>query len=236
MIVPARISKLISRPPRGLTLLAISVAATAAVACGGGDETSTPTQLTAPARALEATSQLNQAPVNGRRNTFVVGEGSEAAFTVNEKLARLPAPSDAVLRTGAITGDLELDGSEPLVISIDLHQLQSDQRLRDRYVRERLFPNQRMSTVTFTDLGDIPDSFFVGEVFQTNLIGTVNVNGVDADLEFQIESRLDGDTLFVLGRADFVWADFGMTAPTSRLFDVRDEVHVEVLLAAARGG
>ena len=64
----------------------------------------------------------------------------------------------------------------------------------------------------------------------------MNVNGVDADLEFQIVSRLDGDTLFILARTDFVWADFGMTAPVSRLFTVRDEVHVEVLLAATRGG
>ena len=226
MIVPARISELISRSPRGLTLLAISVAATAAVACGGGDETSTATQLPAAA----------QAPEDDRGNTFVVGEGSEAAFTVNEQLARLPAPTDAVLRTGSISGSIELGGSRSLVISIDLHQLRSDQSRRDQYVRQRLFPNQPISTVTFTDLGNIPDSFFAGEVFQTNVIGTVNVNGVDADLEFQIETRLDGDTLFVLGRADFVWADFGMTAPTSRLFDVRDEVHVEVLLAATRAG
>lgn len=238
MIVPARISELISRPPRGLTLLAVSVAATAAVACGGGDETNAPAQQPALTQALEATatSQPIQALEDGKRDPFVVSDVSEATFTVNEKLARLPAPSDAVLRTSAITGSIKLDRSEPVVISIDLHQLRSDQSRRDQYVRQRLFPNQPMSTIMFTDLGDIPDSFFVGEEFHTNLIGTVNVDGVDADLEFQIVSRLDGDTLFILARTDFVWADFGMTAPVSRLFTVRDEVHVEVLLAATRGG
>jgi hypothetical protein len=36
----------------------------------------------------------------------------------------------------------------------------------------------------------------------------------------------------VLVKGDFVWADFGMTAPVSRLFVVTDDVHVEVLVSA----
>jgi hypothetical protein len=47
-----------------------------------------------------------------------------------------------------------------------------------------------------------------------------------------IEAWLGPDRLLVLVKGDFVWADFGMTAPVSRLFVVTDDVHVEVLVSA----
>ena len=44
--------------------------------------------------------------------TFNVSEGSEATFTVEEQLANLPLPNDAVLRTtSALTGIVNFDGS-----------------------------------------------------------------------------------------------------------------------------
>jgi hypothetical protein len=47
-----------------------------------------------------------------------------------------------------------------------------------------------------------------------------------------IEAWLGPDRLLVLVKGDFVWADFGMTAPVSRFFVVKDEVHVEMLDSA----
>ena len=58
--------------------------------------------------------------------TFVVSEGSEPTFTVEEQLVRLPLPNDAVMRTTALSGEVQLDG-RPSVIEIDLQQLSSDQ-------------------------------------------------------------------------------------------------------------
>ena len=79
--------------------------------------------------------------------TFIVGEGSEATFTVEEKLARLPLPSDAVIRTTALSGEVHLDG-RPSVIKIELHKLESDQARRDRYIRSRMFPSHSHATFT----------------------------------------------------------------------------------------
>ncbi len=45
----------------------------------------------------------------------------------------------AVMRTTALEGEIHLDG-RPSMVNIDLHQLGSDQRLRDRYVRGSMFP------------------------------------------------------------------------------------------------
>ena len=220
------------------TATSTSISPGAATPVGQATSAAAPLRPTAavstPVAVLAATA-TSGTPTPGEiiAGTFVVGEGSVATFTVNEKLAQLPAPNDAVLKISAITGAIRLDGTK-FVISIDLYQLKSDQTRRDQYVREMLFPRQRMTTVTFSLVGDILPAFFKGEQVNANIEAVVNVNGVDAKLKFEIQTRLDGDRLFVLGRTDFVWADFGMRAPSSAIRQVRDNVHVEVLLASKR--
>lgn len=115
---------------------------------------------------------------------------------------------------------------------IDPHTLESDVTRRDNYIRTRLFPSQRETTIKVSDFPDIPESFANGESFTSTVVATVNVNGTDADIEFAIESRLNLDRLLLLVKGDFTWADLRMSAPTSRYFLVKDDVHVEVLISA----
>lgn len=208
-------------------------------ACGGGndseavaDPTSTPTSSASASEFNSSSSATNDAPVSDSIDgTFVVNDSSEATFTVNEKLSRLPLPNDAVLRTNAITGEIDLS-AESASLVIDLHALKSDDSRRDRYVRDRLFPTQSTTTISINSFPDIPETFTNGEAFTSTVIGTVNVNGTDAKIEFTLESRLDPDRLLILVKGDFSWDDFGMSAPTSNFFVVKDEVHVEVLVSA----
>ena len=162
---------------------------------------------------------------------FDIGAGSKGLFKVDENLRG----ADVVvsLETETLSGGVDFDNNN-VSIEVDLHTLKSDQSRRDRYIREQLFPSQPVATVRFTELGDIPASFFEGGVeHKTTLTGKVNVNGIDADLEFDITARLDNGTdLVILGTANFVWADFGMEAPVSQIFVVEDEVTVEILLQA----
>ena len=140
-------------------------------------------------------------------------------------------PNDTVLRTGEISGEIVLSkGYASLVIN--LHALKSDQSRRDGYVRDRLFPRQPEATISITEFSEIPASFADGETITSSVIATVNVNATDAEIELSVEARLDPDRLLVLAKGDFVWADFGMTAPVSRLFVVTDDVHMEVLVSA----
>ena len=166
-----------------------------AAACGAADDAAN-SELTAPTAGVAqksdtpSTSSITttDTPVPGSTDgTFVVSEGSEATLTVNEKLSRLPLPNDAVLRTGEITGEIDLS-AETASLVIELHSLESDDTKRDRYVRNRLFPNQSTATITITDFPAIPSQFADGEAFTSTVIGTVNVNGTDAEIEFSIES------------------------------------------------
>jgi polyisoprenoid-binding protein YceI len=211
-----------------LTLMSIALLA---VACASDDEVAAePTEIISTPELSSLTT--DDKPVPGSTDgTFVVGEGSEATFTVNEKLSSLPLPNDAVMRTGDITGEIDLSASSASLV-IDLHSLKSDSTRRDRYIRDRLFPRQPETTLTVTEFPDIPEEFAEAQSFTSSVIATINVNGVDAEIEFELETRLDPDRLFVLVKGDFTWADFGMIAPTSRSFVVKDDVHVEVLISA----
>ena len=195
------------------------------------EPTPAPTATTAPepTSAPEATEAPGDAMMSGR--VFEIVEGSQGLFKVDEVLRGVDVVVS--LETEEIIGGIDLEAGKATV-AIDLHTLVSDQPRRDRYVRERLFPAQPIATVEFDGLGDIPDSFFeTGEELAVTLPATVNVNGVDAVLDFQITARLDSDEdLVVLGTTDFVWADFGMTAPISSIFAVADEVRAEMLLYA----
>lgn len=245
-----------------LCLAASVLLATLVLACGGGDDssapqvsateapapTSTPSPTQAPAtkapdptRAPEPTPEPTattapeptEAPGDAMMSArvFEIVEGSQGLFKVDEVLRGVDVVVS--LETEEIIGGIDLETGKATV-ALDLHTLVSDQPRRDRYVRERLFPAQPIATVEFNDLGDIPDSFFeTGEELAVTLPATVNVNGVDAVLDFEITARLDSDTdLVVLGTTDFVWADFGMTAPVSSIFTVADEVRAEMLLYA----
>ncbi len=208
---------------------AATSAPTEAPATKAPDPAPTATTAPEPTAVPEATEATDEAMQLGR--LFEIVEGSKALFKVDEVLRGVDVVVS--LETEEITGAIDLEGGTAIV-ALDLHTLVSDQARRDRYVRERLFPTQPITTVDFIDLGDIPDSFFqTGEELSVTLPATVNVNGADAVLDFEITARLDSETdLVVLGVAEFTWADFGMTAPVSSIFTVADDVRAELLLHA----
>jgi hypothetical protein len=226
-----------------------------ALGCGSSDETSstnTPTSVpptstvppvepTATAAAPEATPEptATTAPPGGARAagevegvTFEVGEGSEATFTVREKLSRLPLPNDAVVRTTAVTGELHLDG-RPSVFEIDLHKLGSDQARRDQYIRQTMFPSDPVAVFTVDDVGALPSGFTDGDTVTATVPGTLTLRGSDFPISFEVEARDDGEVIFIVGRTSFVWADLEIPPPNIGQFvQVEDEVKVEILLAA----
>lgn len=186
----------------------------------------TPTAVATPTPAFDTQRAIGES----EGVTFLVGEGSEATFTVGEQLSNLPLPSDAVMRTTALSGEVYLDGRSS-VISIDLQQLSSDQSLRDRYVRRRMFSNDPIAVFTLDDVRPLPEGFTAGEVATTQVTGQFKIRGIEVPLIFEIEARDDGDVIFILGRTSFVWSDFGMTAPRVPIvLSIEDEVKVEILL------
>lgn len=172
------------------------------------------------------------AATDDSRPAFIVGDGSEATFTVNEKLAWLDLPNDAVMRTESLSGTVYLDG-RPSAVDIDLHSLTSDSDRRDRYVRQRMFPNHPTATFTVTDLGELPNPLPAGEVITREVAGELSIGGVVKPLTFAVEARRDPNALFILGRTTFTWDELEIPPPNiPGRIQVKDEVQVEVLLSA----
>ena len=185
---------------------------------------------TAPAADDAAPGERSTGQVDGI--VFVVSEGSKATFSVGEVLANISIPNyEAVLATTDLSGEVRLDGGASLV-TVSLHSMESDEPFRDRYVRERMFPDQPTASVAFGNLTPLPDGFTNGDTVTTEATGTLNINGMDVPLTFAIEARDDGDTVFVVGRSTFTWDQIGEQVPSARIVvSVEDEVRVEVLLA-----
>lgn len=169
--------------------------------------------------------------------TVVPGE-SAATYTVREKLARLPLPSNAVGRTTAITGTIRLDGG-PSTITVDLRTLESDQPMRDRFIRERggiQSDRYPYAQFTVTQL-DLPSEYRVGETVHRTVTGMMKIREVERPLTFQVEARFQDNTLYIAGRTDFTWADFDIPPPNvAGIVQVEDNVHIEVLIVARREG
>ena len=176
-----------------------------------------PTPTTAPSTGPRSTGDVDGV-------TFVVSDGSEATFTVEEQLANLTLPNDAVMRTADLSGEVRLDGGDSL-ITLGLQGMTSDNTFRDGYVRNRLLANQQSATIAFGDLTPLPSGFLDGDEVQTEVTGTISINGIETPLTFQVQARDDENVLFVLGRTTFTWADLSMPVPTARaVVSVEDTV------------
>lgn len=176
---------------------------------------------------------LTAADVAGVAFDVVPGE-SQLTYTVREKLALLPASSDAVGRTTDVGGEIFLDGTQSTV-SADMSTLASDQDRRDGYVRDNIFNTDPIVTFVVDNLGGLapPAAYVPGETFTGTLAGTVTIRGASKPLSFAVEANYDGNTLQVQGSTDFTWADFNITPPNiPNIVQVEDNVHIDVLVVA----
>ena len=98
-----------------------------------------------------------------------------------------------------------------------------------------MFPDYPIATFTAESVGELPPEFSGGEPFEYRAVGTLNINGRDVPLTFDLEVRNDGDVLNILGRTSFTWEQFDIPVPTARsVVRVAEEVFVQVLVIAER--
>lgn len=236
-------------PNRWAALAALGVAAVVGIGLAGqGDgesgelalplpspavaPTAAPAVQTVPAMLPSPVAPSPTATAPSDHTTYVVGEGSETTFTVREELARLPTPFDAVIRTTELSGEIDLGGGRS-VVTIDLHTLSSDERFRDRYIRRVMFPDSRTASFTVDSVDEVVDSLSEGETVTRSVEGVLGIRGIEVPLTFEVEARLDGEVLHVLGRTTFTWEQLEIPVPRARsVVSVADEVRVEVLLRA----
>jgi len=170
---------------------------------------------------------------------FSVTTGSEAAYTVNEKLTRLPAPSDAVGKTQAISGDVYVTPGQGLTktpastITIDLTTLTSDSPMRDGFIKRSTLQTDQFprAIYTVTGIDGFPASYHEGDEVKVTVNGTLQVHGVEKPVAWTGTARYAGQQLEAVLSADVTMTMFGMTPPQVPIVQsVDDKVHLDLHL------
>src|SRR5438552_4659139 len=160
-------------------------------------------------------------PTGDLTGTWTVADGSVAGYRVREKLAALPAPSDAVGRTGAITGQVTITGrggaysAGNATFTVDVSQLRSEQAKRDNKVRSIGLETDKYPQATFAAAGpiSIPADAVNGKLSTVEAQGDLTVHGQTRKVTIPLQVQRDGAQIKIAGNYPFHWADFRMTAP-----------------------
>ncbi len=169
-----------------------------------------------------STSAVRPASVSTLAGTWKIAAGSLAGYRVREKLAFLPAQSDAVGRTSHITGSATFaESSGNVTISaasfdIAVNTLRSDRSMRDEKIHEIGLESDRYPTSTFvlSKPVTLPASSIDGKVDRVPVMGVIEIHGTSRTETLPVEMTVSGSTFEAVGSLTFPWSEFGMTAPS----------------------
>jgi polyisoprenoid-binding protein YceI len=204
--------------PRVLLIGVAALVALFAVAYFTLFNTDSPSKLTLETKGATAAAP----PAGDLSGTWTVAAGSVAGYRVREKLAQLPAPSDAVGRTGAITGQVTMTNRGGAYscsnanFTVDVSQLKSDQAKRDNKVRTMGLETDKYPQATFAAAGPtlIPGEAVNGKATTVPVEGSITLHGVTKKVSIPLQVERDGTQIKIVGNYQFSWSDFGMTAPS----------------------
>lgn len=148
--------------------------------------------------------------------------GSEARYRVREKLVALPAKSDAVGRTSAVTGAVKVDRAGTSFVAtdasfkVDLTRLTSDESRRDNRIRTDGLQTDTFPEATFVTTGSItlPAAAATGEAVKTRAEGDLTLHGVTKRVTIPLDVRLTAGKGELVGSFGFPMSDFSISPPS----------------------
>jgi polyisoprenoid-binding protein YceI len=160
-------------------------------------------------------------PAGDLAGTWTVA-GGEAGYRVREKLASLPAQSDAVGRTSAITGQVTISEqggayrASDANFTVDVSKLKSNEDRRDNKIRTIGLETDKYPQATFAVAGPIaiPKDAVDGKIVTVQAEGDMTLHGVTKKVSIPLQVQRNGNEIRIVGNYDFAWDDFGMTAPS----------------------
>lgn len=146
---------------------------------------------------------------------------SVVGYRVRERLARLPASTDAVGRTSAVVGSVTLKRQGDTIIAsdtsftADLTQLKSDESRRDNRIRTVGLETDRFPSATFVAAlpMELPATALSGTPAKVQVPGDLTIHGVTKRVTMPLDVKANGSQVEVAGTLTFPFGDFGMSAP-----------------------
>ena len=164
---------------------------------------------------------------------------SFVGYRVREQLASLPSPNEAVGRSTAVTGTMQVAGDtvESVRIEADLTQLTSDEPRRDNAIRQRGLESDRYPTATL-ELAEpiqLESTPAQGEEVRGQGKGRLTVHGVTREVDLDLRGRWNGSTIQVVGQLPVRMSDFQIQAPRfGPVVSIEDSLAVDLNLVFER--
>lgn len=185
------------------------------------------------------------APDPTKAQTLAITDGTRARYKVQEQLAGINFPSEAVGTTEAVTGTIVVnpDGTfgPQSKLQVDLRTITTDQSMRDGYVRDNVLETNKFPTLELVPKRAIglPSPLPAGGQAQAGfqLVTAMTVHGVTKEITWNVVATFAND--MVSGRATTTtdFATFNMTKPSlARLLSVDNKIQLEIEFRCKRSG
>jgi polyisoprenoid-binding protein YceI len=241
-----------------MRMLAISLFAALVMAACGGEQATPATEAapaaatadtTAEATAAAAAGEAAGSPVSGQRTFVILPEQSKASYLVDEeflggaldKLGIAAGAADVVGSTQAIEGQLQLNLDDlgaalgENTFTVQMNTLTTDQDRRDTWIREDgpRFNDFPVASFVATAIEGAPSSYADGQEVSFQLVGDLTVRDVTRPVTFDVDARLEGDTLSGNATTRLKMSDFGIDPPNfANTLTVADDFGIEVQFVA----
>ena len=211
------------------------VSAVAATACGGAAVAPSPAPTASATPTPSASPTPAHLPVPSGAFGFVVADGSKAVIRVNEQVAGVALPGEAVVTTTVMDGEFVLlpDGSfaPGSKIRADLEKLKSDNDLRDEWIKFNTLNTSLYRYAEFTpkSISGLPMPLPSSGTWNAKLDGTMKIRTTEKPVTWDVTVVRDGAKTTAGGAIVFQFGDYGMAVPANRLIlSVKDEVRLRV--------
>ena len=217
-------------------VIALPVGAYAVLAWRSKD-TPAPAEL----RPLDSAQAVSLDAAGTLAGAWMVSEstGGFVGYRIRERLGPVPAPSDAVGRSSAVHGSVQIEDRRMTAasITVDMTQLHSDVDGRDGAMTHQGLETERFPTAEFTlvstvDLG-APQ---LGRPVEFALDGGLTLHGVTRRVVIPVQARWDGDSIQVAGSVTISRHDFDIDVSGLVGFRIENTGTIEFELTFNRAG
>lgn len=198
----------------------------------------TPTEANASAAAptSDASAATSESATAETERLVLTLTETEARYRVREQLANRNLPNDAVGVTTAVTGKLVMETDGTIVqdeskFVVDLSSLRSDSDRRDNFIRNNTLQTGRYPTAEFvpTEVRNLPTPLPTSGDVTFQLVGDLTLRDVTRSVTWDVEARIEGNSLVGSATTQIRFDEFGMEPPRAPiLLSVEDTIQLEL--------
>lgn len=172
----------------------------------------------------------------GPDGVWSVAADSTLGYRVQEVLGGIDV--EGAGRTSDVTGSLTIAGNQATAaeFTVQMASITSDSDRRDGQFRGRIMSVDQFPTATFVltapiDFGAVPAE---GESLTATATGDLTLRGVTRSVTFDVEAKLEGGRIGVLGSIPILFSDYSIPDPSNGFAVVKDNGLLEFVLVFDR--